>query len=574
MCKIPIPSEAYPSLSYSAGRQRDIFPLSNPALGLLPHVGGSEPPLSHSLSAKSRQRRGVRRCRVDLVTAAVDAVNWLNDGSFRPGVTPTSTKVTLAQESAHHHVIDSVRLFGLPPADLSPSEALAELRGSLHYDGIAGNHNVVPVDLSLLSLPPVGNIPVPIAKLGYDGTVLTHVQEFCKQILLPTANAKMNLRDAPSQPYIDPRLRHRGAYLKFIRKLRDSAIIDFSSHFLEQVGAFCVSKKNGKQRLVVDARRSNCWFVDPPAVSLATGSALSDITVEDDGGWFIAHLDIANAFYALELPVALRSFFCLPGISARELGLTHLNGLLLRPGDIVYPRLQVVPMGWTHALAVCQQIHEAIVDKAGLLPSHRVIDGQPSIPVSVSVSDPLHVEYVDNFAAIGSSAENVTQALNAVNKLMNDLGLPTHDICDTCRTTDLIGWSLDGAAATIRPTHRRAWKIILAVRALQCNPRGSSKLIERIVGHMSFIALLRRESLSCFNSVYDYIRAKHHSPSHPIPEKVMQELVAFAGVVPLIWIDARAAWSEEVLMCDASTTGRGVVSARVDPVLVRHMASQ
>jgi hypothetical protein len=312
MCKIPIPSEAYPSLSYSAGRQRDIFPLSNPALGLLPHVGGSEPPLSHSLSAKSRQRRGVRRCRVDLVTAAVDAVNWLNDGSFRPGVTPTSTKVTLAQESAHHHVIDSVRLFGLPPADLSPSEALAELRGSLHYDGIAGNHNVVPVDLSLLSLPPVGNIPVPIAKLGYDGTVLTHVQEFCKQILLPTANAKMNLRDVPSQPYIDPRLRHRGTYLKFIRKLRDSAIIDFSSHFLEQVGAFCVSKKNGKQRLVVDARRSNCWFVDPPAVSLATGSALSDITVEDDGGWFIAHLDIANAFYALELPVALRSFFCLP----------------------------------------------------------------------------------------------------------------------------------------------------------------------------------------------------------------------------------------------------------------------
>ncbi|CAE8615524.1 unnamed protein product [Polarella glacialis] len=225
-------------------------------------------------------------------------------------------------------------------------------------------------------------------------------------------------------------------------------------------------------------------------------------------------------------------------------------------------------MGWTHALSICQTLHEIIVEKAGLRSYKRVADGKPSPALGRHDPVPIHVEYVDNFAAIGCNADEVSKALAAVNQIMTQLNIPTHEIHTVDNHGDLLGWSFDGHVGSWRPTNRRAWKIILAVRSLTRRPRGSSKLIERIVGHMTFIALLRRESLSCFNHVYDFIQA-HRPWGSVIPQGVLRELQCFAGLIPLIWVDMRASWCPEVLMCDASHLGRGVVSAQVDPSLVK-----
>ena len=48
----------------------------------------------------------------------------------------------------------------------------------------------------------------------------------------------------------------------------------------EHVGAFTVWKRNGKQRMVVDARLSHLWFGSPEAVSLGTGSSFALIEVD------------------------------------------------------------------------------------------------------------------------------------------------------------------------------------------------------------------------------------------------------------------------------------------------------
>jgi hypothetical protein len=47
------------------------------------------------------------------------------------------------------------------------------------------------------------------------------------------------------------------------------------------VGAFAVAKKNGKQRLVIDARIANLHFEPPEKVRLATGSTFSMVEVDD-----------------------------------------------------------------------------------------------------------------------------------------------------------------------------------------------------------------------------------------------------------------------------------------------------
>ena len=57
------------------------------------------------------------------------------------------------------------------------------------------------------------------------------------------------------KPYYDPCLRKAGPeYQQFVRRLLDSNLIDFRLTVREQAGLFVVWKKNGKQRLVVDAR--------------------------------------------------------------------------------------------------------------------------------------------------------------------------------------------------------------------------------------------------------------------------------------------------------------------------------
>jgi hypothetical protein len=140
---------------------------------------------------------------------------------------------------------------------------------------------------------------------------------------------------------------------------------------------FTVLKKSGKLRLVVDARMSNCWFDDPEAVDLATVMAFSTIELDSAEPVVFGQVDIANAFYAIELPSELRRFFGLPSVLAKEVGIKELDGKPIGPKTRIVPCLSVVPMGWTQALVVCQRILEEAADTAGFDPNARLVDRKP-----------------------------------------------------------------------------------------------------------------------------------------------------------------------------------------------------
>ena len=115
--------------------------------------------------------------------------------------------------------------------------------------------------------------------------------------------------------------------------------------------------------------------------------------------------------------------------------------------------------------------------------------------------DVRHLQYVDNFAGIGVDRDNVDMALKKVLDLMTAIGLPTHEIQQAQQRAELLGWDLDGTHSVIRPTRKRTWKIKLAALALISHPFACSTTIEKLIGHMTFVALLERESLSCFEEV-------------------------------------------------------------------------
>ncbi|CAK0860152.1 unnamed protein product, partial [Prorocentrum cordatum] len=134
-------------------------------------------------------------------------------------------------------------------------------------------------------------------------------------------------------------------------------------------------------------------------------------------------------------------------------------------------------MGWAHALALRQQIHEsALEEEGGLDPRLRVADGRALPPLS----EGLHAAYVDNFLGFGDSAAQADAQLRAAQR-----GLAAVE-------REQLGWRFDGAGGVLRPKMARLWRLRLGALELSLVGFASGRQVERIVGHFTFAGLARR----------------------------------------------------------------------------------
>eukprot|EP00959_Pyramimonas_sp_CCMP1952_P099995 2090656-Pyramimonas_sp.AAC.1 len=70
---------------------------------------------------------------------------------------------------------------------------------------------------------------------------------------------------------------------------------------IKPIGVFCVAKESNRLRLIFDTRTANAYFTDPPATTLPSAAAFSNL--EAPGGKVVvAAGDIDNAFYRLLMP--------------------------------------------------------------------------------------------------------------------------------------------------------------------------------------------------------------------------------------------------------------------------------
>ena len=100
-------------------------------------------------------------------------------------------------------------------------------------------------------------------------------------------------------------------------------------------------------------------------MQLRAGDSLSRIELEPGESLCVGTADLKDAFYQFQLPLCWQKYVGLCPILASTLGITHLHGKVLAPSTMIYPRLAVIPMGWTWALWWCQTLHERIVATAG-----------------------------------------------------------------------------------------------------------------------------------------------------------------------------------------------------------------
>ena len=181
-------------VSAMGGRQRDLFPL--PAL--FGPTAGAEDNASLRMPSSRRSRfRLHRRLHEDqLGTEAVSALNYLLH------VEDTDAQPTLlkGQRAVRDRVLQGVRSMGLAPEDLSPAEALGELRGASIYEE-AQPSKVKPLDLATLSLPDLGAAPVDLAVL-YGNGGHEFVEKCCCDSLAEDAEAGLRGDKVPPKPYV------------------------------------------------------------------------------------------------------------------------------------------------------------------------------------------------------------------------------------------------------------------------------------------------------------------------------------------------------------------------------------
>ncbi len=528
------------------GRHRGLFPIPMPGASVARVDGGR-------CSRAVTRRLLCRHHRDQWVRDIVWTVNTMFCGDESQGNFVGNGGTTLCQRLCLEKVKDAVIRAGKPPSITGP-EALSELRTKPGYGGEPSS--LVALDLDLISLPPAGSRAASLNQiLGHEAESFIKVLEskVSSESVVRSRKAASNLK----KPYFDPILREQPRkYSQFCLKLWNSGLIEFHKHVHEVVGAFCVRKKNNRQRLVIDSRLANLHFDAPESVRLCTGSTFARIEVGDSGGPLeVGGVDISDAFYNIGLPSSLRKFFGLKSIRAGDVGVSVTCDGPVNPNDMIYPVLKVVPMGWTHALWVCQRCHEMIVDGIPqIVQGPRIVDRQP-VP---GVEPFVHTEYVDNFVALSQRPGLVFELATAAGKELQSRGLPTHDV-EAGVGLDTLGWNFDEHSPKVRVTNKRMWRLRLATLELLKRDRADGRLIEKLVGHFTFAGLLQRGLLSVFQASYAFIRKQYHQEVQLWAE-VRRELFLAASLICMVEKDLSSVWSPRVHATDASFWGRGVVS--------------
>ena len=80
--------------------------------------------------------------------------------------------------------------------------------------------------------------------------------------------------------------------------------------------------------------------------------------------------------------------------------------------------------------------------------------------------------------------------------------------------------------------------------------------MEILIGHCTWIALLRREVLAIFHAVYKFVR-RYGDSFAPLWDACREEIRAFRGVMVLLESDWGAPWSRELWAYDACPSGMG-----------------
>ena len=407
--------------------------------------------------------------------------------------------------------------------------------------------------LERLSLPRGQGKPVELASV-LPAVESERVKEFERDMLLsPEERAAVLERGLEGECHLDPVLEHDTVlYHRFISELFSCNLIHFTENPRVQIGAFVVTKKNGKQRLIVDARRANRLFRRPPCTLLGSAETWGRLEADSDQTVFVAQEDVKDYFYRLGISKELGEFFSLPEIDPHLFKQVHgslpaeLAKVIDQHACPIYPCMAVLPMGFSWAFHLAHQAHVHIASSA--IPHAGIIkDRTPQLSSDISGSSTALLIYADNNNHVGVSKAQVRRDQDAVMKALHARGLDMQDVTEAASLSESLGVRIDGLDGKVQPTPKRDWRLDRALSACCRGVRLSGQELQVIIGHIAVRSLLHRGFLGVTR--YAKGRAK-------LWGSVMQELYLFRHLMPFGVGSFKQRWASTQYCTDADLSRR------------------
>ena len=250
------------------------------------------------------------------------------------------------------------------------------------YDGEEGSLRE-PFDASRLRVLAAETLPNDVMDVAPD-----HVKHMIRSAHIHIEWSTEDIENSPPivTPYWDPSVdpkkkesRHR--LVELIQGLVKVGLVGARTRRRADIGlVFFLRKKDGRLRMVLDARQANEYHRAPPHTSLASVNTLTALDSGDDYRpehitpdleFYSGPVDLRGGFYQfMNKDLALWFTINLPGLTAAEMGITTVydeltgRGRDADPDEFVWAAFQGMPMGWTWALWVCHETPTDVMEVA------------------------------------------------------------------------------------------------------------------------------------------------------------------------------------------------------------------
>ena len=469
--------------------------------------------------------------------------------------------LTAVQELVADRVAESLRLHGCCPDHLGPEEALQAMVGGNASYGEVPNH-LAAYDHAKL-------------KVLVRGTKPKYIGDFLPTEAAGLVNDFKNsiVADPPPDiegfsPYWDPALRFSStARLDFVVRLFRAGLLTLRPRAASMVGVFFVRKKTPEWiRMVIDCRGTNDLHAPPPTTRLASARCYSDLSLEDPmcrDAWGI-EADVADCFYRFSLP-QLAHYFCINhpltaeewaalGVSAREVFDPDAgHAVRVEPSQLLWPCFNVVPMGWSWALFLCNEAVVSIARKAspwvdGILREKKVSPQLTEFRTVLGV-------YVDNITIIGCSRDDVVHRAQALDRAFDEAGIPIEwTQSSPVQKLDTVGCVLDFKSGLLMNKPKRVWKFAQATAALLRRSKLKGEILQIWTGHFTSLCAVAPFGLSILNHVYRFIKVALGKRT-TVWSSVRAEMKSAAALVWLCWKRLDAPLLRSVEVGDSSSYG-------------------
>ena len=482
-----------------------------------------------------------------------------------------------AQAASQKHIVQCHLQRARPVERMSEQEALRQLLAKrAGYGDSPGSLASLVVDR--LSLPKGQERPVSLGQIlpKEDAERLKDFEE--KMLLSPEERAAVIERGFSDECFLDPVLQHNvREYHRFIAELYACNLLHFTCSPKVQIGAFAVTKKNGKQRLIIDARRTNRLFRTPPSTLLGSVDTWTRLEVPRDADVFVAQEDVKDYFYRLGIPLALGEFFSLPAIDPQVL--MEIMGTI--PQEVaelldtheapIFPCMAVLPMGFSWAFHLAHQAHTYLANQA-LLQVKLLRDRSVAPRLQSSGGDGLTAMliYADNNNHVGIDRDAVQSDQDLVMEILHKCGLATHDVEAPSSLAESLGVRIDGLSGTVGPTPKRDWRLDRALGACNGRVKLSGKELQVIVGHITVRALLHRGLMGIMRHCYAFIE-RNYEVRTTLWGSVRQELYMFRHLMSLGQGSIKQEWGPTMYCTDACLSGYAVMSSVQGKATVREI---